>query len=326
MLPSCNDEDSALVLRGVRKSYGEVTALAGVDLSIRRGEVVALLGRNGAGKTTLISIAAGLRRPDCGYVEVDGVPMRDRPSQARARLGLAAHETGVYLPLSVRENLRFFGELVGLGRREIGSRIEELSCALELDELLDRRTQTLSVGQLRRLHLAATIMRRPPLLLLDEPTTGVDVRSRGRILELVHELARAGSAVCYSTHYLVEAERLEASVAILHGGRLLACGSLARLIAAHGDSAVELIFDGPAPAPAKLPHVRLSKTTLRLSADDGRPGLALARALPALGDSVLRLRAAKVVQPSLESVFLTLTEQVPSVPAPARDTDAAPVA
>lgn len=325
MLRSCIDEDSALVLCGIRKSYGEVTALAGVDLSIRRGEVFALLGRNGAGKTTLISIAAGLRRPDSGVVEVDGVSMRERPSLARARLGLAAQETGVYPPLSARENLCFFGELVGLGRRAIDARIEELSCALELDELLDRSAQTLSVGQLRRLHLAATIMRRPPLLLLDEPTAGVDVRSRARILELVHELARAGSAVCYSTHYLVEAEQLQASVAILHGGRVLACDSLERLIASHGDSAVELTFDGSAPSLARLPHVRLSETTLRLPADDGEPGLALAKALPALGDSVTRLRGAKMVQPSLESVFLALTEQARPVPAVTRDADAASV-
>jgi len=306
------DADSALSLRGIYKSYGEVTALAGVDLSIGRGEVVALLGRNGAGKTTLISIAAGLHRPDRGSVRVDGIEMRDRPGSAQARLGLAGQETGVYPTLSVRQNLRFFGELVGLGGRAIGARIEELADALELGELLDRQAQTLSLGEQRRLHLALAIMQPPPLLLFDEPTAGVDVRSRSRILGLVHELSRAGSAVCYSTHYLVEAERLGASVAILHDGRVLAYDPLERLIAAHGDSAVELTFDGPAPTLAPLPHVRLSESTLRVPAG-GEPGLALARALSTFGDSVARLRDAKMIQPTLESVFLALTEQSDSV-------------
>jgi ABC-2 type transport system ATP-binding protein len=324
MLEAGDDANSALDLRGIHKSYGEVTALAGVDLSIRRGEVVALLGRNGAGKTTLISIAAGLRRPDRGSVWVDGIEMQDRPSLAKARLGLAGQETGVYPTVSVRQNLRFFGELVGLGSRAIEARVEELSDALELGELLDRRTQTLSMGEQRRLHLASVIMRPPPLLLFDEPTAGVDVRSRSRILGLVHELARAGSAICYSTHYLVEAEQLGASVAILHDGRVLAYDPLERLIAAHGDSAVELTFDGPAPSPSSLPHVRLSESTLRLPAE-GEPGLALARALSTFGDSVARLRDAKLIQPTLESVFLALTEPTHPVRVAVSDANASAV-
>jgi ABC-2 type transport system ATP-binding protein len=301
----------ALAMTGVYKSYSDVSALRGVDLEIEPGEVVALLGANAAGKTTLISIAAALCRPDAGGVSVDGVNMLTHPERGRRSLGLATQETGVYPRLSVRDNLRFFGELVGLRRKMLDERLESVAEAFGLSAVLERETQALSVGEVRRLHTAMIMLGRPPLLLLDEPTTGVDVGTRARMLEMVRDVAMDGSAVCYSTHYLVEAEQLGASVAVLHHGRIVARDTVQTLIGSYGRSAIELRFDGPAPQLIDVPGVQRSEDTLRLAT--GRdPAHSVASLFTALGDSITHLRAVRLIQPNLESVFLALTRQASS--------------
>jgi ABC-2 type transport system ATP-binding protein len=298
-------------MTGVHKNYHDVSALCGVDLEIESGEIVALLGANAAGKTTLISIAAALCRPDAGGVWVNGVNMLTHPGRGRRSLGVATQETGVYPRLSVRDNLRFFGELVGLRRKLLDERLESVAEAFSLSALLDRETRMLSVGEVRRLHTAMIILGRPPLLLLDEPTTGVDVATRARMLELVRDLAMDGSAVCYSTHYLMEAEQLDASVAVLHHGRIVARDTVHRLISSYGQSAIELRFDGPAPELADLPDIQRSDTRLRL-ATDCSSAHNVAWLFAALGDSIAQLRDVRLIQPNLESVFLALTGQATS--------------
>jgi ABC-2 type transport system ATP-binding protein len=301
----------ALAITGVHKSYRDVSALRGVDLEIEPGEIVALLGANAAGKTTLISIAAALCRPDAGGVWVDGVNMLTHPERGRRSLGVATQETGVYPTLSVRDNLRFFGELVGLRRKMLVERLESVAEAFGLSAVLDRETRVLSLGEVRRLHTAMIMLGRPPLLLLDEPTTGVDVGTRARMLELVRDLAMDGSAVCYSTHYLVEAEQLGASVAVLHHGRIVARDTVQTLIGCYGQSAIELRFDGPAPQLVDVPGVQRSEATLRL-ATDRSSAHSVASLFAALGDSITQLRDVRLIQPNLESVFLALTGQVSS--------------
>jgi ABC-2 type transport system ATP-binding protein len=301
----------ALAMTGVHKSYRDVSALRGVDFEIEPGEIVALIGANAAGKSTLISIAAGLCRPDAGGVWVNGVNMLAHPERGRRGLGVATQETGVYPSLSVRDNLRFFGELVGLRRKLLDERLESVADAFELSAVLDRETQALSVGEVRRLHTAMIMLSRPPLLLLDEPTTGVDVGTRARMLQLVRDAAMDGSAVCYSTHYLMEAEQLDASVAVLHHGRIVARDTVQTLIGSYGRSAIELRFDGPAPQLACVPGVRRSEATLRLGT--GRDSAhSVASLFAALGDSITRLRDVRLIQPNLESVFLALTGQTAS--------------
>jgi len=211
-----------LTVEDLRKSFGSTTALAGVDLEVAAGEVVALIGQNGAGKTTLISIVAALLRPDSGRVRIDGIDPGAQPRRARRRLGLAPQETGLYPVLSARENLRFLGSLAGLGKAELEQRVEEVAAAFALTSLLDRQAQILSGGQRKRLHVAMALMHRPSLLLLDEPTAGVDVEARVQLLATVRGLAAEGSAVLYSTHYLAEVGDLDASVAVLDGGRIVA--------------------------------------------------------------------------------------------------------
>jgi ABC-2 type transport system ATP-binding protein len=297
-------------MTGVQKSYRDISALRGVDLEIEPGEIVALLGANGAGKTTLISIVAALCRPDAGGVWVDGVDMLINPKRGRQSLGVATQETGVYPTLSVHDNFRFFGELAGLKRRTLDERLESVAEVLGLSALLDREARTLSVGQARRLHTAMILLGKPSLLLLDEPTTGVDVSSRAQMLDLVRDLALDGAAVCYSTHYLVEAEQLGASVAVLHHGHIVARDTVQRLISSYGQSAIELQFDGPAPQ-LDLPGIQRSEATLRLATHQDS-AQSVASLFAALGDSISRLRDVRVIQGNLESVFLALTGQAPS--------------
>jgi ABC-2 type transport system ATP-binding protein len=302
----------ALVMTDVHKSYRDVNALRGVDLEIEAGEIVALLGANAAGKTTLISIAGALCRPEAGSVWVDGVNMLTDPEKGRRGLGLATQETGVYPRLSVRDNLRFFGELAGLRRKMLDGRLESVAEAFGLSAVLDMETRVLSVGEIRRLHTAMIMLGRPPLLLLDEPTTGVDVGTRARMLQLVRELAMDGTAVCYSTHYLVEAEQLGASVAVLHHGRIVARDTVQALVGCYGQSAIELTFDGPAPQIDNVHKVQRSEATLRLATDQGSAH-EVASLFAALGESISRLRDVRLIQPNLESVFLALTGQVPTL-------------
>jgi ABC-2 type transport system ATP-binding protein len=252
-----------------------------------------------------MSIAASLCRPDSGGVWVDGIDMLTQPGRGRGRLGIAPQETGVYQTLSVRDNLRFFGELVGIRHTAITRRIGELADAFGLAHVLDQPARLLSAGQMRRLHVATAILRRPPLLLLDEPTSGVDPATRAHMLELVKALAGDGSAICYSTHYLTEAEELGASIAIIHQGSIVVRDSLEALIDSHGQSAVELHFDGPPPPLTDLGSAEMFGTTLRLRMNCD---MNMAELLSSLGDSLQRLQTVRMIQPNLESAFRAVTE------------------
>lgn len=293
-----------LEIEDLHKSYGPVRALAGVSLSIPAGDVVALLGHNGAGKTTLVSIVAGLRRPDSGRVEVAGIDVTRRPYDARLHIGLAPQDLGVYPVVTAKDNLTYFGRLAGIGKRELTERIDAVATALRMTSFIDRPASRLSGGERRRLHTAVALLHRPSLLLLDEPTTGADVGTRAALLEVVRDLARQGTAVCYSTHYLGEVEQLGAEVAILEQGSLIARGPLAELIATHAEPVVEMTFEGPAP---RLPFEEafVSDSTVRITTKD--PAASAAAALTALGAEAQRLRSIEIVQPSLESVYLSLT-------------------
>jgi ABC-2 type transport system ATP-binding protein len=306
-VPSVAPEPGAPALRvvGLRKSYGGTVALAGVDLRVEPGTVLGLLGPNGAGKTSLVSIVAGLRRPDAGRVEVCGIDVARSPRDVRARLGIAPQETGVYLTLRVRDNLRFFAGLAGLRRADAAARIDEVAAALGLESLLDRRASQLSGGERRRVHTAIALLHRPALVLLDEPTTGADVRTRTQILDLVRDLARAGSAVVYSTHYLQEIETLGADVAFLDRGRVVAGGRLTDLVERHGASALELTFEGIVPAAARVAGAVVDGPSVRIPASD--PAARAAQLLPALGADAATLRSVEILRPSLESVYLAVT-------------------
>jgi len=295
-----------LDVEAVHKSYGRVVALDGVDLQVQAGEVCGLVGPNGAGKTSLVSIVAGLRRPDRGRVTVGDVDVVRHRDRVGPLIGLAPQELAIYPTIRVRDNLAVFGELAGLRGAALRQRIDETAAALSLSDLLNRPAQALSGGQKRRLHTAMALIHRPPLLLLDEPTVGADIDTRGELLTLVRDLANDGAAIVYSTHYLPEVEQLDASVAVIDRGRILARGSLRALLGQHATAAVELVFDdaGP-PPPVRVPGATVDGSRVRIPAEE--PAATAAAVLGALGDAARRLIAVELVQPTLEAVYRSVT-------------------
>jgi ABC-2 type transport system ATP-binding protein len=300
--------EPVLRAEGVRKSYGSLDVLKGVSLSVAPGEIVGLLGPNGAGKTTFVSIVSGLREADAGSVTISGVDAFAAPHEARLHVGIAPQDLGIYPTLTVRRNLEFFGELAGVTGRDLQARVADIGQALSLTPKFEAHASTLSGGQQRRLHTGMAMMHKPPLLILDEPTVGADIRTRQEILDVVKRMAGEGHAICYSTHYLPEIEELGASVAILDGGTIVARGSLAQLIREHSSQAVELEFAGPAPA-LEVRGSEVTRQDTKLLIRSHNPTEAAATALSLLGRDAARLRGVEIVRPSLDSVYLALTQR-----------------
>jgi len=230
----------ALRLEGVHVRYGETVAIDGLDLEVRAGEILGLLGPNGAGKTTTVGVATGLLVPDGGRVSLGdrGSPREDG---VRRGLGVAPQALAVYDALTGAENLAFFGALHGLGGGRLAARVQEALAFVGLEDRGRDRVATYSGGMKRRLNLAAAIVHDPELVVLDEPTVGVDPQSRNLVFDKVRALRRAGRTVVYSTHYMEEAERLCDRVAILDRGRLLALDTVEGLLRAHGGRPVLVV-------------------------------------------------------------------------------------
>ncbi len=284
----------------LRKSYGSNQAVDGVSLEIRPGETFGLLGPNGAGKTTTIHMIVGVLRPDAGSVELNG---QGSPSSnaARGRMGLAPQALALYDTLTAQENLAFFGRLYGLSGERLRQRVQ---WALEVAGLVDRRfdrVATFSGGMKRRLNLVAALVHDPAVLLLDEPTVGVDPQSRHHIFERIEALKKEGRTILYTTHYIEEAARLCDRVAIMDHGRIRALDKVDHLIAEHGGHAViHAELERPPPPGVSLPG-RLDDLTLRVETD--RPLEEIGRLAP-LG---LAFKSLRIDRPDLETVFLNLT-------------------
>jgi ABC-2 type transport system ATP-binding protein len=299
----------SLAIRSVAKSYAGMSApaLRGVDLDVVPGTISALIGPNGAGKTTLVSIVMGLTELDAGTVEFDGVDLlgSDGP-RLRREIGYAPQEEAIFPTMSVEDNLRLYAELSGVRGRDVQRRIDEVAEAFLVGDLLGRTAGALSGGQRRRIHNAIALIGRPRLLILDEPTAGVDPATRGAVLEVVKRLAYDGCGVCYSTHYLPEVTALDATVTLLDRGSVIARGTVSELLAMHTRSGIELRFDGPAPEIVGLPgRVQRAGDLLRIEVAD--PARHLSRVVALLGDHGPRLTNVELSQPDLDSVFLMLT-------------------
>lgn len=276
--------DPMLRLEDLAKRFGRLTAVDGVSLEVHRGEIFGLLGPNGAGKSTTIALAMGLLRPDGGRVEYVGLGSPEDP-RVRRHLGLAPQSIALYDDLTAEENLRFLARLYGVA--DPPRRVQE---TLELVGLAPRagdRVRTFSGGMQRRLNLAAALVHEPPLLLLDEPTAGVDPQSRASILELVRQLAAQGRGIVYTTHYMEEAERICDRIGIIDQGRLLDIGSVEELVGRHGGRSIVVIE-------------RTDGGEERLLSAEPLKDLAAA-----LGNG--DVRGVRVERPDLESVFLALT-------------------
>ena len=221
--------DAPLQVSDVHYSYGKTRAVNGVSFSVGPGEVFGLLGPNGAGKTTTISMIAGLLRPESGQVLIFGDEASDRSGRARARMGVVPQDIALYEELSVRENLRFWGQIYGLSGSALTQAVENVMRDVGLTERARDRVAALSGGLKRRANLAAGLVHTPDLLLLDEPTVGIDPQARIRILDVVKAQADAGRAVVYTSHYLEEAEQICDRLAIVDHGAVLAIGTVGEL-------------------------------------------------------------------------------------------------
>jgi ABC-2 type transport system ATP-binding protein len=222
-----------LNLTNVRKCFGSIVAVDGLSLEIKRGEIFGLLGPNGAGKSTTVHLSVGLLRPDTGTVMIEGLGSPELPA-VRAHIGVAPQALSLYEPLSAEENLAFVGHVYGLHGKPLAERVD---WALDFVGLADRRRDPVrgfSGGMKRRLNLAGAILHDPELVLLDEPTVGVDPQSRNAIFEKILELRRLGRTIVYTTHYMEEAERLCDRVGIMDRGKMLALDTVPALLAKHG--------------------------------------------------------------------------------------------
>ena len=225
MIGSWRDDDQAITVRGLVKSYGKVHAVAGVDLDARRGTVLGLLGPNGAGKTTVVRVLTTLLKPDAGTVRVVGLDVVHDAAALRQQIGLAGQYAAVDENLTGLENLTMVGRLYGKSRRDAKARGTELLERFDLDEAASRPTKTYSGGMRRRLDLAAALVAKPPVLFLDEPTSGLDPRSRLNLWETIEGLVADGTTVLLTTQYLDEADRLADSITVIDHGKVIAQGT-----------------------------------------------------------------------------------------------------
>ena len=230
-----------LQVRAVRKSYGERQAVRGVSLSVERGQLVGLLGPNGAGKTTTVSMIAGLVTPDGGDVLVNGARIAGDTDPAKRAIGLVPQDLALYEELSARDNLRFFGALYGLTGAALDRTADDVLAFVGLTDRARDAVARFSGGMKRRLNLAASLLHDPDLLLLDEPTVGVDPQSRNAIFDLLEQLKARGKALLYTTHYMEEAERLADRIVVIDGGCVVADDTLAGLTAAVTPAAGERV-------------------------------------------------------------------------------------
>jgi ABC-2 type transport system ATP-binding protein len=304
---------NAIIVEGLTKRFGEVKALDGIDLEVAEGTVFGLLGPNGAGKTTMVRVLATVLQPDGGRAEVLGHDVVRDPGAVRRRIGLAGQNAAVDPNLTGRENLRMVGLLGQLPRDEVMPRADELLRRFDLTQAADRPVRTYSGGMRRRLDVAASLVQRPPVLFLDEPTTGLDISSRGELWDMIRELVNDGTTVLLTTQYLEEADRLAHRIAVVDNGRVIANDTPDRLKAQLGSTVVEMDLrgDGRAERAVQLlsgsvdGRVEREGEKLRVISDKGAH--VLIEVLRALDGAQLEPDTLTVREPSLDDVFLTLT-------------------
>ena len=298
---------------GLRKRYGATVAVDDVSLTVGGGETYGLLGPNGAGKTTTISMLCGLLAADAGEVWLDEERLHPRATAAKARLGYVPQEIALYPDLTARENLRFFGRLQRMEREPLQRRVEEVLEVTGLADRAEERIEAFSGGMKRRLNIGVGLLHEPDLLVLDEPTVGVDPQSRNAILDSIEQLAHGGLAVLYTTHYMEEAERLCDRIAIMEAGRLVAEGTRRELVATVGEQGrvrMEIAGDAHAAAQACAALDGVSTADVESGAVvclvDGA-ATRLPAILSAVAGAGAEVAGVEVREPDLEDVFLYLT-------------------
>ncbi|MGW4355149.1 ATP-binding cassette domain-containing protein [Nocardia sp. NPDC004582] len=305
----------AVEVQGLVKFYGKIRVLDGIDLEIPSGTVMGLLGPNGAGKTTTVRIVTTLLRPSSGSVHVAGVDVLKHPARARTRIGLSGQYAAIDANLSGFENLRMVARLYGMNHKQAADRATELLTALGLDHAAGRRAGTYSGGMARRLDLAGALVCRPPVVVLDEPTTGLDPRGRLDMWRVIGELVDDGTTVLLTTQYLEEADLLADRITVIDRGRVIARGSADELkTSIGGDKLTVTLAAGQDPAPARrvlagvgIGEPEFDEATDGLTVVVGDGTRTMVEALRRLDDVGVHVLDATVHRPSLDDVFLSLT-------------------
>jgi len=307
------DGEAMLTAAHLSRSFGQRLAVDDVSFHVAPGETYGLLGPNGAGKTTAIRLVCGLLTADTGTVTVAGLRVSATTTVGKAQIGYVPQDVSLYPDLTARENLSFFGRLYRLRGTALRQRVDEVLDLIDLRDRGDDRVESFSGGMKRRLNIGASLLHRPRLLVLDEPTVGVDPQSRHAILESIQTLGTAGLAVLYTTHYMEEAERLCDRIGIIDHGALIAEGTSRELVSQVGQKdRITLVATGSLPAFAQacrslegIEHADVTDSTVHLLARDGR--LRLPQVLEAATRTGTSVRSVEVDEPDLEAVFLHLT-------------------
>jgi ABC-2 type transport system ATP-binding protein len=306
-------QGSAIVVEGLTKRFGELEALAGIDLEVDRGTVFGLLGPNGAGKTTAVRILATVLVPDAGRAEVLGFDVVRSPEEVRMRIGLAGQYAAVDANLTGRENLHLIGKLAQVEPPRIAPRATELLANFDLTDAADRPVRTYSGGMRRRLDVAASLVQKPPVLFLDEPTTGLDLQSRQELWRTIRDLVGEGTTVILTTQYLEEADQLADQLVVIDHGSIIAEGTAGQLKEQLGGTVIELSMHEEADVgkaasivgPIAGTEPELDGRMLRVPSPDGSH--LLAQMLRQLDDQGVFPATVSLREPSLDDVFLALT-------------------
>jgi len=306
---------TVITATGLVKRFGNVTALDGLELSATEGTVLALLGPNGAGKTTAVSILTTLLKPDAGTATVGGADVRTEPAEVRRRVGLSGQYAAVDEVLTGFENLDMIGRLYRLGRRRSRERARELLERFDLVESADRPVKTYSGGMRRRLDLAGALVAEPPVLVLDEPTTGLDPRSRIGLWEVIRELVARGTTLLLTTQYMEEADQLADQIVVIDRGREIAQGTADQLKAQVGGERIDVVVSRPEEVEqARVVlgrmadgEVEIDTVSQRLLAPIAGGAPAFIAALHELDSLGIHIRDAGIRRPTLDDVFLSLT-------------------
>jgi ABC-2 type transport system ATP-binding protein len=302
-----------LELVNVTKTYKITTVVNDISFSVKEGEIFGLLGPNGAGKSTTISMATGVLPPTGGRILLDGQDMRADLNRSKRLIGYVPQDLALYPTLSARDNLEFFGRIYGLTGRELTTRVNEVLMIVQLTDRAGDAVEHFSGGMKRRVNLAAGLLHRPRLLFLDEPTVGVDPQSRNAIFESLEALNREGMSIVYTTHYMEEAERLCARVAIMDHGKVIAMDSPANLIQRLGDGVIQLeLQDGDVArldqAIGQLESVKqVTRRGNQLEIQSRRFEQTIIDAMQVVTRLNSRVTGMNLMESSLETVFLNLT-------------------
>lgn len=303
----------AIEVKDLRKSFGNLLAVQGVDLVAHQGEILSLLGPNGAGKSTTISMLSGLLSPDAGDAYIVGYSITQEPQAAKKKLGVVPQEIALYPDLSARENLLFWGKMYDLRGSDLKQRVDEV---LEIIGLTDRQKDLVgkySGGMKRRVNIAAALLHNPEVIIMDEPTVGIDPQSRRHILDNIKALNRQGMTVLYTTHYMEEAAELSDHIAIMDQGKIIAYGTNDELIKLIGEQTrIDLTFNTE--VAHILPTWKAIEGVSTVDATDGKVTMlvddsnrVLPRLIEVAASGGVRILSVDIQEPNLEAVFLHLT-------------------